>query len=249
MLLGEPPGTPYDLRFQLGQIPVRVHPFFWIITLLMGMNARDAVSIVTWVGACFISILVHELGHAVTMRYYGESARIVLYGMGGLAISDGGYSRSGWEYGRRARRGAWQQILISAAGPAAGFLLALAIVALVVALKGKVVFAIPSMRSPIFWGVALENVRLERLVWDLLFINMAWGMVNLLPILPLDGGRIAQQLLSMRDPSDGTRQAVILSIAAGASMSFVGFGLWHDNYIGFMFAWLAVTNYMSLRGS
>lgn len=248
MLLGEPPATPYDFRFHIGPIPIRVHPFFWLVTVLMGMN-RDALGILTWMAACFLSILVHELGHAVAMRYYGESARIVLYGMGGLAISDGGYARSSWDYGRRSRRGAWQQILISAAGPGAGFLLAIVVIAFVWAMQGRVPLAVPSIRSPIFWSVDLENMRLENLVWDLLFINIAWGLVNLLPILPLDGGRISQQLLTMRDPSEGIRQALILSIVAGVCMSLVGFMLWHDNYVGFMFAWLAVMNYMTLQGS
>jgi len=69
----------------------------------------------------FVSILVHELGHAFTMRYFGQDARVVLYMMGGLAIPESSPWRA--SSGRRVR-GPLSQILISAAGPGAGFLLA-----------------------------------------------------------------------------------------------------------------------------
>ena len=41
MLLSEPPGSPYDLKFNLLGIPVRVHPLFWGIALLLGLNHRE----------------------------------------------------------------------------------------------------------------------------------------------------------------------------------------------------------------
>jgi len=116
-------------------------------------------------------------------------------------------------------------------------------------MQGKIALQRPSIGNPIFWKVWIENPRLLVLVWDMLFINIAWGVINLLPIHPLDGGQIARQILSMSDPSGGVRQSLILSIVAGVLMSLVGFILWKDNYVGFMFGWLAASNYMTLRGS
>lgn len=244
MLLGEPPATAYDLNFRVGRVPVRVHPFFWLVTLLMGSQTNDPTNLVIWVAACFASILVHELGHAWAMRACGEAPRVVLYGMGGLAISDGGYARS---FGGRFRRGAWRQIAISAAGPGAGFVFAALILLGVLLAGGRVAFGLPSIERPVFWGAALENERLTTLVGDLLFINIAWGIVNLLPIHPLDGGQIARQLFTMRDPAEGVRQSLVLSVASGVAMAFVGFAVWHSNYVGFLFGYLALTNFLALR--
>ena len=85
MLLGEPPPSPGDLHFRLFGFPVRVHPFFWLITVVL--NIRTVLTLpplLAWVAAVFIGILVHELGHAFAMRHYGQDPWITLYGLGGL---------------------------------------------------------------------------------------------------------------------------------------------------------------------
>jgi stage IV sporulation protein FB len=66
MLIGEPPPTQADLHFRLFGIPVRVHPFFWVATLFLGMAGKtaDPVNTLIWVAVVFVSILVHEFGHA-----------------------------------------------------------------------------------------------------------------------------------------------------------------------------------------
>ena len=88
MLLGEPPPTQGDLHFRILGFPVRVHPFFWVSTLLLGMGGGEAdpVETLIWIGVVFISILVHELGHAVMQRRYGGRPWVTLYGLGGLAV-------------------------------------------------------------------------------------------------------------------------------------------------------------------
>ena len=115
MLLGEPPPTQADLHFRVFGIPVRVHPLFWIVTLFLGLAAaRRPIRCETliWVAVVFVSILVHELGHALMQRYFGGHPWITLYGFGGLASCN--------DCDRSPR----SQILISLAGPVAGFLLA-----------------------------------------------------------------------------------------------------------------------------
>ena len=114
MLLGEPPRTQADLNFSLLGIPVRVHPLFWLVALLLGRNLGDAGSVLSWIVAVFLSILIHELGHAAVMRAYGFHPWITLYGFGGLASYDHGnaYRSKGSQ--------PLGQILICLAGPAAG---------------------------------------------------------------------------------------------------------------------------------
>ena len=63
LLFQPPPPTRYDLRFSIVGIPVSVHPLFWLITLLLAASG-DLLLIPIWIFVVFVSILVHELGHA-----------------------------------------------------------------------------------------------------------------------------------------------------------------------------------------
>ena len=48
--------------------------------------------LLSWISVMFVSILVHELGHSLVMRYFGQSSHIVLYMLGGLAIPDSSFT-------------------------------------------------------------------------------------------------------------------------------------------------------------
>ena len=97
MFLSEPKRTGYDLNFSLLGFPCRVHPAFFILPLLFGRSfvgganpVNTGVGLVLIAALFFVSILVHELGHAIAFRRFGIDSRIVLYWMGGLAIPDSG---------------------------------------------------------------------------------------------------------------------------------------------------------------
>ena len=79
------PTSRYDLRFSIAGIPVRVHPLFWLIALLLG-SSGDLLQIVIWIFVVFVSIVVHELGHAFALRWYGLRSQILLHFSGGLTI-------------------------------------------------------------------------------------------------------------------------------------------------------------------
>lgn len=245
MFLIEPQRTQYDLHFQIAGIPVRVHPLFWLAALILGytgaQGSEDAGALVlVWVSAMFVSILVHELGHAFTMRYFGESPQVVLYLMGGLAISGG--SASSLNYGGR-HRSRLSQIIISAAGPAAGFLLAGWVVALLLATGGGVVFA--GQIIPFITGVS--NPYLYALVFYLLLINVLWGLINLLPVYPLDGGQIARELLVGKNPSEGMRQSLWLSVVTGAAVAVLGLIFLKSLFMAILFGSLAFSSYQLLQ--
>ena len=110
VLLNEPSPSQGDLHFSLLNIPVRVHPMFWLMGLILGSGgSRGLQPVVLWVVAVFVSVLVHEMGHALVIRALGVQPWITLYGMGGLTSHQGGRFRP------------QTQILVSLAGPAAGF--------------------------------------------------------------------------------------------------------------------------------
>lgn len=236
MLLGEPPRTQFDLNFVLFNIPVRVHPLFWLVALLMGAQRQDPASVLTWILAVFLAILVHELGHAFAMRAYGFLPWITLYGMGGLTAHNQGFN-----YASRGT-GSWGQILISLAGPGAGFLLAFVILVAAI-LSGQQIFLTPI--GPLVFGIM--QPRLADLVNTTLFICVAWGVVNLLPIYPLDGGQIARELFLKFSSSNGIQQSLMLSCSAAICMSAVGLLLWKSLFVALLFGYLAFTSYATLQ--
>lgn len=234
MILNEPPRTAYDLRFSLIGIPVRVHPMFWLVALLMGLRGNDEpVPMILWVGTVFVSILIHELGHALAARAYGWAPWITLHGFGGLASY------------RPTYRDPRTQILISLAGPVAGFLFAAVIVGVVAASGHRVEFGWQGWVLPINYH--FESLNLERLIDDLLYVNIFWGLVNLLPIYPLDGGQISQEVFQLVNPRDGLRQALILSMAVAIVAGVLAWTRLHNQFLAIFCAYLAYTSYATLQ--
>ncbi len=242
MIFGEPERTQGDLNFVLFGIPVRVHPLFWFVGLLLGLHSPTAAAMIAWIAALFLGILVHELGHAAVMRSYGFYPSIVLYGMGGLAMYG-----PGQQYGGR-RPGFGGQVLISAAGPLAGFVLA-AVVAAGMHLAGHTLFVvrIAGLVPMIFVGDPIESYFI-RFVNDLLFISVFWGVINLLPVYPLDGGQIAREVALRLNPQGGFRLSLIISFVVAALVAVVALvHLGRDGvFMALLFGYMAVNSYAML---
>jgi stage IV sporulation protein FB len=243
VLLGEPSRTPYDLNFSLFGIPVRVHPLFWLVSVVFGSQAKDGIGILTWVSAVFLSILIHELGHASVMRFFGFHPWIVLYGMGGLACRD---TQDFLRSKKLKIDDSLMQILICAAGPAAGFLLAAAMVLGFYASGHGA-----QVKFVGLWGllpvVQLSNVRLAIFFYDISYICIFWGLVNLLPVYPLDGGQIAREVLLRVSPGDGIRQSMLLSIFAAAGMALYGYAQLNSTFTALFFGYLAYMSYVAYQ--
>lgn len=248
MIFQEPQRTPYDLNFQILGIPVRVHPFFWLLSLLLGMglHSDDSRGLLLWVVICFVSILVHEFGHALTIRYFGWSPHVVLYSFGGLAIYNPSFSPV-QRGGRRARNTGVVQILISLAGPGAGFLLAaLVFAALLMSNKQALIYFYGELR-PIGRGTPIENIAILKVIVDLLYVNIYWGLLNLLPIYPLDGGQVSRELF-LANSRDGIRQSLVVSFITAAAIAVASFLWWNQTYMALMFGYLAYVNYGQMSG-
>jgi Zn-dependent protease len=187
-------------QFNLGRIPVLVEPGFWLMTALFGMiGSRSWQAMVSWVGVVFVSIMVHELGHALMAMSLGcNVAAIRLYSGGGLTYPDRVLSR-------------WRDVAVSAAGPLMGFLF------------GGLMLAVNLLVPP-------KSDMGQIILMDLLWVNFGWGIINLLPVLPLDGGRIVSGVLG---PSRQRLSLWLCVITAGVvvalALSFRFF------FIAFMF--------------
>ncbi len=249
MILAEPAPSQGDLHFRLFGFPVRIHPFFWVVSLVMAIRGESAppAEVLTWIVAVFVSILIHELGHAFLQRHYGGEPRIVLHGMGGLAICG--------DCDRSPR----SQILISLAGPFAGFMFAAALT-LIMALAGKPVGVYTEGNFPAFdskpdglrvfglWLVwdSFASPHTNELLRDLFFINIMWGAINLLPIYPLDGGQVSREVCQLSDPRRGVILSLQISMIAGIAMAIVGLS-WGDLLIVILFGYLAYSSYKTLE--
>ena len=245
-LFQPPPSTRYDLQFSVIGIPVRVHPLFWVIALLLG-SSGGIVQMLIWVLAVFVSILIHELGHALAMRFYGQLSYIVLHFSGGLTVPES------ISWGGRSANVAFspnQHILISLAGPFAGFLLAGLVTAGVLFSGGSIVtgYLLGVIPLPVMAVLPIGGSILQSLVMALLWINIFWGVINLMPVYPLDGGQVARYLLLENDPSDGVRKSLWLSVIAGGLVALAGFIFLRSVYMAILFGFLAFQSYQSLQG-
>jgi Zn-dependent protease len=244
-LFQPPPPTRYDLNFSLAGIPVRVHPLFWLIALLLG-SSGDILVLPIWVLVIFVSILVHELGHALAFRRYGQRSQIVLHFAGGLTIPEPVPWGSGLANIARTPN---QQIFISLAGPGAGFVLAALVIAVVVVTGGSVITTwllgfIPLPLSAVMpYGGRILNLLVTLLLW----VNVFWGLINLVPVYPLDGGNVSRHLLLQADPVQGVRKSLWVSVITGGLVALAGLLILRSPYMALLFGFLAFQSYQSLQ--
>ena len=202
--------------FRLLGFTVIVEPWFWLVTLLLGAE-RPPELVLSWMIAVFVSILAHELGHAYMGRLYGYDASIRLYSLGGLTSYKGGPRRVTL----------LQEGLLSLAGPMAGFAFGLAIY-----LAARV--------------LPFQGTFMRVFISDLLWVNIAWGLVNLLPVLPLDGGHVMRHTVYWWTGRSDDHLPLRISITAGALVAAVALtrnSLW----IAAMFSFMAYQSYQLLQ--
>ena len=229
-MLAEPPTTPYDLRFSIAGIPVRVHPLFWLVALFLGLGPREDPKLaIIWVGVVFVSVLIHELGHALTARSFGYHPRITLHGFGGLAS----YEPTRYDPAR--------QITITIAGPLAGFLFAAVIVGVLMLLGYELHF----FGRRLTRGEPIPNLYAYVLVHDLLLVNIFWGVINLFPVLPLDGGQIARDILLRFHPRQAIPTAYQLSMITAAALAIFSFVRLGSFFMSLFFGYLAYASFVT----
>lgn len=214
------------LRFRLFGIPFEVAPYFWIFSAVLGGNSAHGPNalllLAVWVACVFVSIVVHELGHALMAAHYGASPVVRLYAMGGVTQPGQGFTRG-------------QNLLVVLCGPAAGFAFYLLVNALVGFVTNPASSAYPALMADTLTGLASR-----RALSNLLFINLIWTLFNLLPILPLDGGLILRNVLGFQRL--GIARIIGVICAVGCAVYAVSIG---QTYLAFFMGFLA---YQNLKG-
>jgi hypothetical protein len=243
--------TPYDLRFRFLGIPVRIHPLFWLVSVVLGWQDRNLPAVLLWVACVFVSILVHEYGHGLMSKAFNLSPSIVLWGLGGLCYSQG------------ERQTPAQRLAVVLAGPGAGFLfcgLVMVVTSVVVGITpiehlqvlGALIGLQPLPANVLLKFHELFNVEARtnfffKAYGNLLWINVLWGLVNLLPMWPLDGGQATQVILSLIDRVRGQRWCHIVSLLVAGILAIVMITQTSDMFLSIFFASFAIINFQILH--
>jgi Zn-dependent protease len=175
------------LAFRLFSIPVTVRLSFLLVATFLGLSLGRVPYVVAWVVVVAFSILIHELGHAFTARSFGAEVEIELIALGGL--TSWSIPEGELSPGRRAS--------IAAAGSAVGVVF------------GGLVWLVESYIGPVagLGGFVIDT---------LIRVNLFWGVLNWLPVRPLDGGHLFVSLLEKVAPrrAQSISNAVFLVTAA-----------------------------------
>ncbi len=144
-----------------GTIPIRIYPIFWLIAAMIGwMYSFTVLGTLAFVVVVFFSVLIHEFGHALTAMAFGRKAEIELVALGGVTLMRG------------TKLKLWKEFLVVLNGPLAGFMIFLVAYQFEYLLHTNI-----SEFAKFLLGLTI-------------YANLFWTILNLLPIHPLDGGKL-----------------------------------------------------------
>jgi stage IV sporulation protein FB len=196
-----------------GLIPIRIHPFFWILAMLIGwINTFNFVLTGLWVLVILGSVLIHEFGHALTALAFGQRAHIDLVALGGVTKRHG------------SKLKLWQEFIVVLNGPLAGFALGL---------LSYLVYKIVPNHSPDVFIYFLEIM---------IFVNLFWTVINLLPVQPLDGGHLLNILLEGIFGLKGLKISLFLSMMIAAAIAILFFAI-QQPLVGALFLMFGFESY------
>ncbi len=213
------------MTFRVLGIPVSIGLALPFALVVLGLvSGFYGLRLVAWVVFGILAILLHELGHALLFRHYGLSATIQFWLLGGLAVPN--------DQEAAARLPDRQMLLVALAGP----------------LVGIVLGAVGILVRPAFDGLG-HDARVAVNIW--VFVNLGWGVFNLLPVGVLDGGRILQSLLMVVLGPGGRRTAIVIGILASLGIAWLAFqnDLFYVGVIALVFGLANPSQYAELAGS
>jgi Zn-dependent protease len=205
------------VSFRLLGIPVSIHASFLLVTFFFGMAGPelDPVGGLIWVAIITVSVVAHELGHALVARPARGEPRIDLFGIAGVTRWNAAHATRG------------RQVAVSLSGVGAGIAFGLALLPLYLAVD-PVKDSLPDYAFKAAF-----------------FANLGWGLVNLLPMLPLDGGQVVRVLMPARDDLTRERRAAMFSAVVAGTVA-VGAALADEVLVAALVVWFGYSNVQTL---
>lgn len=198
-----------------GRIPIHISPFFGLIVVMIAyLNSSTPIGWAIWSGVIILSIIVHEMGHAIAAVLFGQTAEIHLVGLGGLTTRRGN------------PLGHLKDFLVVLSGPLAGLLLCF--------------IAFFCMRS-----ISSDHQVLRYTFETIFIVNLFWTVLNVLPILPLDGGHLLRIFLESCFRIKGLQVAALISLLL-ATLGGIYFFIDAQIFIGAIFIMFGFENYRLL---
>jgi Zn-dependent protease len=211
------------MTFRLFGTSVEIQMGFWITAGLLGLGLLQKPALFAiWVGVVLVSVLVHEFGHAFAIMRHKIEPEIALHWMGGT---------TSWRMVLPLRR--IHHVIISLAGPFAGF----AFAGLIFGARFAAYKLAPETMASIS-PYALTAVDM------LIDVNLKWGIFNLVPVLPLDGGHVLEHALGPKR----VRLTSAISFIVGGSLALICLFFFQSFLGAFIFGMGAYQSYMRFRG-
>jgi len=187
-------------------IDVRMHITFllligWVAFLhwRQGQSIAAAVAGVILILAVFLCVVLHEFGHAMAARRYGIKTRdIILLPIGGVARLE------------RLPTNPMQELWVALAGPAVNIVIA------------ATIFVWLKLTAS-FEPLKIMPIAGELFLGRLLVVNLFMVVFNMIPALPMDGGRVLRAVLAMRtEHRRATRIAALIGQGFAVFFGVVG---------------------------
>ncbi len=199
-----------------GKIPITIHFLFWITAALIGFLNSG-----TWLGTLIwiFVILVSVLIHEM-----GHATTAVFFGLQPRIelVALGGLT-----YHQGDRLPFWKQFFIVLNGPVFGFLLFL-----------------------VAWGllkfVALPVGVFSSAVNLFFWVNLIWTVLNLIPVMPLDGGQLLRIVMESFFGAKGFRYSLVIGMVIAGVISLTFF-LYQQFLIGALFFLFAFQSWDMFR--
>ena len=157
------------MRFSIRGVPIHIRPSFWLVAAIIFPfrltilgRSESWPFLLAWLVVVAVSVIAHELGHALTARRFGARVDMTLYALGGFT-----------RWATAQPISPWRRVLVAAAGSTVGFVL------------GGLVFL--ALRKDF---VPTDDRVVEFALESFWQVNILWGVLNWLPVRPLDGGHI-----------------------------------------------------------
>ncbi len=199
-----------------GRIPIAIHPLFWLIGLFIGWM---------WTSSLLGSVLcLFVILFSVLFHEFGHALTAVAFGQKARIelAAFGGFT---YREGRKLRL--WEEFIVVLNGPIAGFMI----------FVGAYLF---------YRNVPIEHEMLNFAVRFTFIANLFWTIINLVPVLPLDGGHLLSIILEAIFGFKGIKMAIVIGlvIAVGISIFFFAVGMF---LAGALFLILTFESFRSLR--